>query len=159
VKKTIFLLLIFVINAFADDAHLLTVSGGIFDIKRESHRTAQVYLEYKPNCNFRKIRPFVGSMVTFKGSFYLYGGLALELFFNKNLFLIPNLAMGYYNKGSGKNLGYPLEFRSGIEFGWDFRSYRLSLIGFHISNAHLGRHNPGEESVALNLSIPFKKHK
>ncbi len=153
-----FVILFILSSAFAKD-HLLTLSGGVFDIKSNSHRTPEIYLEYKPKVDFRKIRPFIGAMATFNGSFYLYGGLSLELFFNKNLFLFPNLAAGYYNKGNGKNLGFPLEFRSGLEIGCEFNSFRLSLIGFHISNAHLGKHNPGEESIALNFSIPLKKYK
>lgn len=149
------------VNCFEDQSlkkQLFTVSCGVFDFIRKTHRnrTAQILLEYKPEVHFRIVRPFVGSMVTMRGSFYLYGGLAFEFFFNKHFFLFPNFALGYYNKGNGKNLGYPLEFKTGIETGWQFDSfYRLSLVFFHISNAHLGSHNPGEESLAVSLSIPF----
>jgi lipid A 3-O-deacylase len=137
---------------------LFTLSGGVFDFMRKNHRhrTAQILLEYKPDIYFRVVRPFLGSMVTFRSSFYLYGGIALEFFFNKNFYIFPNFALGYYNRGNGKNLGFPLEFRTGIETGWQFNSfYRLGIIFFHISNAHLGSHNPGEESLAVTLSIPF----
>jgi hypothetical protein len=66
-----------------------------------------------------------------------------------------SFAPGYYRAGGGKDLGYPLEFRSGIELGWRFHEGRVGVELYHLSNASLARHNPGEESLVLTLALPL----
>jgi hypothetical protein len=56
-----------------------------------------------------------------------------------------------YRQGDGRDLGYPLEFRSQLEIGHRFRGGpRIALAFSHLSNAGLGSHNPGQESVTIN---------
>ena len=140
-------------------ADYLSISAGCFDFMREHHRTAEFRLEYKPYA-LKKLRPFLGVLGTAKASFYIYFGVGLELFFSKNIYFSPNLAAGYYLQGKGKDLGYPLEFKSAIEFGWQFENqYRISAAISHISNASFGNKNPGQESLVITFSIPFRKSK
>ena len=160
----LFLCLVSFFKIFAQNTDYISLSGGVFDFLRDRHRTAEFRVEYKPSFDLQTIRPIFGAMATIKGSFYLYGGVCLEFFFTKNLFFSPNLAAGFYYKGKGKDLGFPLEFRSGAELGWQFANLsRISAHICHISNASLGKRNPGVECLVLSYSMPleffFKKYR
>ena len=69
----------------------------------------------------------------------------------------PNfIAVGAFYKGSGKDLGSVVEFKTGGEFAYRFDDHsRLGLQFDHISNAGIGKHNPGTESLVLFWSFPF----
>jgi hypothetical protein len=72
--------------------------------------------------------------------------------------LRPSFAPGYYNMGSGKDLGSALEFRSGLEVGFCFSNgTRLGVEFNHISNGGLADHNPGANSLMLMVTIPTGK--
>jgi lipid A 3-O-deacylase len=153
-----FTLLNFLIfNILADNIDYLSFSSGVFDFMRENHRTVELRAEYRPSFNLQTLRPIFGIMATGKGALYFYSGLGLDLFFTTNFYFSPSLAPGIYYKGKGKNLGFPIEFRSGIEIGWRFENkYRLALQMCHISNASLGNRNPGCESLVLSLYTPIR---
>ena len=62
---------------------------------------------------------------------------------------------GWYSNGGGKNLGYPLEFRTQLELGYAFENQsRVSLGYSHISNANLGETNHGTNMISLYYHIP-----
>lgn len=68
--------------------------------------------------------------------------------------LIGFTGLGHYNAGDeGRDLGGPLEFRSGVELSRRVgpRS-RLALSFDHLSNAGVYGHNPGSESLTLTWS-------
>ncbi len=113
-------------------------------------------MEYKPSFEWYTFRPLIGFMFTINGSTYLYAGGGFE-WIGKNRFVFsPNFAAGWYRKGGGKDLHFPLEFRSGVELAWQFRSFtRVGAHFYHISNASLGKKNPGEESLVFFISIPI----
>lgn len=140
-----------------------SVATGAYDFIREKWRTWEFLMEYKFHIKWSpmrqlELRPLVGIMATVKGSTYLYAGLNFDLLFCDHLLVSPGFAAGYYRKGGGKDLGYPLEFRSGIELGWQFEGgYRLGIHFYHLSNASIGRKNPGEESLVLFYDIPISK--
>lgn len=137
---------------------ILSLGIGAFDFHRDRYRTTEFRVEYKSCLEYATIRPMIGAMGTIEKSFYLYGGFGLDWILKEHLLISPNFAAGYYNKGEGKNLHFPLEFRSGIELGWVFcNQYRIGIHFYHISNASLGHKNPGEESLVLFFSIPIGK--
>lgn len=138
-------------------------AGGCFNIMREKHRTAEIEIEWKPGIrwspwNELTFRPVLGLMGTILGSAYVYGGINFDVLFFDHLLFAPGFAAGYYARGGGKNLGYPLEFRSGVELAWQFNNkYRLGIHFYHLSNASLGNKNPGEESLVIYYDIPLVK--
>lgn len=157
--KKILLVIFFSVSVWGDNIDYLSISGGTFDFMRKHHRTVETRIEYKPSFNLPKIRPIFGLLNTFNGSIYLYSGLSLDLFFNRYLYFSPNITAGIYFKNGGKDLGFPIEFKSGMELGLRFKNmYRFSAQVSHISNASLGSKNPGCESLVLTLSIPIKQH-
>lgn len=139
-----------------EDPPLLQVGVGIFHLRRPQKWQGQASIEYKWHPLVYTLRPFVGIMGTQKGSLYGYGGFGLDLFIHNRFVITPSLAAGLYYRGHGKNLGYPLEFRSSLEAAFVFKSEgRLGLQMSHISNASLGHKNPGAESLVLFYSIPL----
>lgn len=143
----------------------LSFGVGSFDFTREKYRTFEFAIEYKfhlkclkPPISVLEFRPLVGVMATAKGSFYGYLGINFDLLFFDHLLFAPGFAAGYYAQGGGKNLGYPIEFRSGAELAWQFCDWhRFGVHFYHLSNASLSRRNPGEESLVLFYDIPLVK--
>ncbi len=144
---------------------LFSVATGAYDIMRPKWRTWQFDMEYKFHVKrweaptpYLEFRPLVGMFVTARGSGYIYAGLNFDLLFAKHILFAPGFAAGYYWQGSGKDLGYPLEFRSGVELAWQFDDGgRFGAHFYHLSNASIGRKNPGEESLVVYYDIPIKR--
>lgn len=163
--KRICWLLLVSSSLFARPADLVSFAGGVFDLLHERHRTAEFSAEYKFGVSgpttpfyFLEFRPLLGIMATIKGSTYLYGGINFDLLVCDQFVIAPGFAAGWYRAGQGKNLGYPLEFRSGVEAAWIFSDgRRLGAHFYHLSNASLGHRNPGEESLVLFFDIPVRK--
>lgn len=143
----------------------LSFAAGTFDLWRPKYRTFEFDMEYKFHVkwmrspyHYLEFRPLVGVMTTAKKSCYLYAGLNFDLLFCDHILFAPGFAAGYYARGDGKDLGFPLEFRSGIELAWQFDDWqRLGIHFYHLSNASIGRRNPGEESLVLYYDIPLCK--
>ena len=94
------------------------------------------------------------------GERYLAAGFFCELPLVSRLVLTPAFAAGWYDAGDsdGYDLGFPVEFRTALQLDWCFHSgVRLGITAFHLSNASLGFHNPGTETLAIVLSIPFSR--
>jgi hypothetical protein len=144
---------------------LFSVAMGAYDFTRAHHRCLEFEVEYKFHIKKLKspldcleFRPLLGVMATARGSGYVYLGINFDLLFLNHLLFAPGFAAGGYWKGRGKNLGYPLEFRSGIEVAWQFSDWRrLGVHFYHLSNASLGKRNPGEESLVFYYDIPIQK--
>jgi lipid A 3-O-deacylase len=143
--------------AKADDPDFLAVSLGLHDFN--DNRTAnEARIEYRSDIDLSIFRPFTGFMMTDDSAMYGYGGVFVDVFFGRRFVVQPSFAVGAYSKGSGKDLGHWIEFRSQLEFAWRFddRS-RLGLSVNHISNASISDNNPGTESVVLTYAVPFDR--
>ncbi len=157
-KRLFFLFLLFFSKILANQ-DILTVAGGMNGLFHPKYRSFEFYLEYKWNDDVWKISPVVGAMSTSKGSFYGYGGFELNIHLD-SFEVNPSFAAGGYIQGGGKNLGYPLEFRSGVRISYVLQNnHRIGLHFYHISNASFGNRNPGEESLLLCYSIPILRFK
>lgn len=141
-----------------DDPDYVTLGAGYFDWNRQKHPAAEFRAEYRSDYKLWIFKPFAGLMGTTGSAVYAYAGIGIDVYFGRRLVVTPSIAPGYYAKNSGYDLGYPLEFKSQIEFAYRFddRS-RLGVAISHISNASLGDKNPGTESAILYYSIPFDK--
>lgn len=133
---------------------LLSLGVGTFDTLRPKERMLQFQLEYQFAASFHGLQPFTNLMFSEQGSTYICFGGLYDIPLGPNFFLTPSFAPGIYIKGGGKQLGFPLEFRSSIAFSGQFRNRnRLGLQFYHISNGSLGFKNPGEESLVLFYSF------
>ena len=144
------------------DPPRLALGAGAFDITpSSSHKDSRSAGEFRAEYRFADtvliLAPFIGASVTTDGAAYGYFGLAFDVNFGPNWVLTPNAAAGVFERGSGTRLGSWLEFRTGAEFAYRFANQtRLGLEVTHTSNAGLTRLNPGEQSVLLMYSIPWR---
>lgn len=139
-------------------ASSLSIGGGIFNIvKGTKHPLLQCeYASDGPIYTrpFLILRPILGGFITTKASFFGYGGLQFDLPVTDSLHLMPSFAPGVYLQGNGKDMGFPLEFRSAIDIRYKISN--LSGLGgqfYHISNGTLGDTNPGTECLIFYYSF------
>ncbi len=143
-------------SARADDPDLLAAAIGPYNVLRRD-KEAQLRLEYRFSYRFLSIiRPVIGALATNDGTAYGYGGIRLEAVIAHHFVIMPQAAVGYWERGNGKNLGSHVEFKTGAEFAYRFADYsRLGVAFDHISNAGIGKANPGVESALLVYSVPL----
>lgn len=144
---------------------LLSVGAGKFDafdnIPRDE--AADFRLEYRfgsgallaQPASWVVMRPWTGIEVTSDGGTYAAGGFAFDLMLG-SFIITPSFGAGAFIDGGGKDMGYLLEFRTGLEGAWQFdNGLRIGAAVSHISNAEIGDENPGAEIVSLYLHIPI----
>ena len=135
---------------------------GQFDITDEvgDDETTLFGLEHKNTNLFRdtflgKFQPITGAFVTGKGSSYFYTGVEGQYNLGP-LKILPSFAPGYYQKGSGKDLGDVLEFKSEVKLGLNlFDNTKIGYSYSHISNNDWGKVNPGTDNQSLTISKTF----
>lgn len=135
---------------------LLSLGAGVFDILRNEDRKLQFQAEYRASSNWCGVQPIAALMFTEKGSVYVCAGANYDIFMGKIYVLGISFAPGIYFKNGGKDLGYPLEFRSSISLSARLpNENRIGAQFYHISNASLGSKNPGAESLVIFYSFAF----
>jgi len=143
------------------DPPRIAIGGGVFDVLPDNRRpgngrTGMALGEYRFGDVLWILAPFVGVLGTGQGSFYGYGGFGFDINIAERFVVTPSTAVGYFKRGSGVDLGANCEFRSGAEFAYRFEDLRRIGVGFyHISNAGIGKHDPGAEFVTFILTMPF----
>jgi hypothetical protein len=139
----------------AGDPAFLNFGVGMFDVIDRSADSAAFQFEYASAKRLWVFHPIGGLLLNSDAGGDAYAGVAVDLFFTPRVVVTPSFAPGFYWRGSGKNLGHPLEFRSAITaaYRFDDRS-RLGVEFYHLSNAGLGDHNPGTEVLLLKYSLP-----
>ncbi len=107
-------------------------------------------LEYRSGPLARGLRAVAAALATTDRSLFLGAGIAYEMSMGR-WDVTPSFVPGLYRHGGGRDLGYPLEFRTQAEVGYRLRrGSRVALAFSHLSNAGLGARNPGQESLTVN---------
>ena len=135
---------------------------GQFDIidKEGDDKTALFGVEHKNPNLFRdtflgKFKPVTGAFITGKESAFFYTGIEAQYGLGP-LKILPSFTPGYYEKGSGKDLGAAFEFKSEIKLGVDiFDSSKIGYSYSHISNNDWGKTNPGTDNQQITFSKNF----
>ena len=138
----------------------LNVFTGMFDFSDGKQSSGLLGIQHQNDDLYResflgKLSPITGGFLTEKNAFYIYSGAQVE--YDLGLFSItPSFAPGYYNYGDGKDLGYPLEFKTELQMSFDLsETSHLGMSYNHISNASLGTKNPGANSYMFNFLKNF----
>lgn len=134
---------------------LLSIGGGLFNTR---NGRAMAQAEYRWRISESNFRPQVGIFTSEFNSFYVYVGLAWDIFLQDWLVFTPSFSPGLYYRGThGVKLGHEIEFRSALELAYVFTAgYRIGAQIFHVSNASIAHRNPGANAGALFLSIPLR---
>jgi lipid A 3-O-deacylase len=140
-----------------NDPPRLALGAGAFNaIVKHNSATFMESAEYRFGDVLWIVDPFVGVQGTTQGAFYGYFGISFDIHLPYNLVLTPSGAFGYFLAGQGINLGSIWEFRTGAELTYRFADQRRFGIGFyHISNAGIGRTDPGQEMLTAVFTVPF----
>ena len=149
--------------SFADETSnetKLNVFTGMFDFSDDKQKSGILGLQHQNEDLFRnsflgKLSPITGGFLTEKNAFYLYTGVQAE--YDLGLLTItPSFAPGYYSYGDGKDLGFPLEFKSEVQVSLNlFEDTQFGMSYNHISNASLGDKNPVANSYMFNFLKRF----
>lgn len=135
---------------------LLTVGGGYWDAGK-SHSGGAFQMDYRfGKYWFWTVRPQAVLIAPDFRAFFLGAGLGFEWTIVPHVIIIPSFTPGVYYQGSGRNLGYPVEFRSSIELAYEWENCtRAGIQFYHISNASLSRRNPGANAAVVYIGIPL----
>lgn len=159
---TIFLILLFKqVSALSENLDI-SVYTGTFDVIDEEgdDQTTLIGIEHRNTDLFRntflgKFAPVTGAFVTGKDSLYFYTGVEGQYDVGP-IKISPSFTPGYYEKGSGKDLGSALEFKSEIKVGFDILgNSKLGYSYSHISNNDWGNINPGTDNQQITFSTKF----
>ena len=140
----------------------ISVYTGTFDVidKEGDDQTTLIGIEHRNTDLFRntflgKFAPVTGAFVTGKDSLYFYTGVEGQYDVGP-IKISPSFTPGYYEKGSGKDLGSTLEFKSEIKVGFDIlENSKLGYSYSHISNNDWGNINPGTDNQQITFSTKF----
>ena len=132
---------------------------GMFDFSDDGKKSELIGFQHQ-NENLNRdtflgnLSPITGAMITTDNASYFYTGVQANYKIG-SLNFTPSFSPGYYNEGSGKDLGHALEFKSELQLSLSLpKDSQLGLSYNHLSNASLGNKNPGANSYMFNF---FKK--
>ncbi|MBP0483402.1 acyloxyacyl hydrolase [Sagittula salina] len=127
-------------------------------LERRASAMNEIYFRYDLPYKRGPFGEAVGLSVAENGETWVGFGHTYTVNFGMTPFYGQLHAMpGLYFDNGGFDLGGPLEFRSGVELGWEARNgWRMALSYDHRSNAGIYDDNPGMETVALRVSFPTR---
>ena len=143
-----------------DNNNKFNIYSGMFDFSDNGKRSTLIGFQHQ-NVDLNRdtflgnLSPITGAMFTADNAAYVYTGVQAQ--YNLGfLNIIPSFTPGLYNHGDGKDLGHMLEFKSEVQLSLDLP--KDSQFGFsynHLSNASLGKKNPGANSYMFNFLKKF----
>ena len=148
-------------SANPDLRDFIAFEAGRFDAIKKQDPATEFELQYNFGSPLLwKIEPIVGLGVTTDRSFWGYGGIRLDSYWDSRVIISPSFSVAGYSRGNGKNLGTPAvlgRFGIDIEYAVD-RDIRIGVGLHHMSNGKaLGQEvNPGTELFGAIVSITIK---
>ena len=126
-------------------------------LERRAKPAGEIYMRYDLG---HKRGPFgraAGLSVGEHGEVWMGFGQTYEVSLGDRFYTELHAMPGLYFDNGGFDLGGPIEFRSGIEVGYENREgWRFGLSYDHRSNAGIYKNNPGVETVQFRVSIPTR---
>ena len=137
-----------------------SIYTGMFDFSDDGKRSTLIGFQHQNEDLYRdtflgNLSPITGALITADNASYFYTGVQANYTIG-SLNFTPSFTPGYYNKGNGKDLGHALEFKSEVQLSLDLpRESQLGISYNHLSNASLGKKNPGANSYMFNFLKNF----
>jgi hypothetical protein len=137
-----------------EPSHLLCTGFGVVEVL-DKPRFCTWNIELRPAWSYRHLRPWLFFGTGRHDTHYAAVGVLTDFALGERWRLTPGFSVGRYDS-DGLELGYPTEFRSGIELSHRFRNgQRFGLAFAHLSNGSLGERNPGTETLGLVWGLPL----
>lgn len=115
-------------------------------------------LELRLAQNWRGLHPWVALNLTDSRTWFAGAGLVYHLELSPNYRLTLGSGPFYYQHEPERDLGLDLEFYSFAELTRKLpRNQRVGLRVGHLSNAGLGRRNPGSETISVVYTRPLTR--
>lgn len=165
IRKSLFSpTLIFIILFFATDLIIpqqntandisLAIVNAAFDVIQQENPSIEKRIELRKDLDENGFGQFIGIMFNDQGANHFYTGVYFNLIIGEDLVITPSFAPGIYLENESKKLYYPVEFRSQVELSFKlFKGVRIGFSFNHISNAGLGKENPGVESFSITYIV------
>ena len=138
----------------------LNIYTGMFDFSDDGKRAVLYGIEHQNENLYRdtifgRLTPVTGAMITQDVATYVYTGVETNYSLGP-LNITPSFTPGLYRQGDGKDLGHPIEFKSEVQMSLDLsEGSNLGMSYNHVSNASLGKKNPGANSYMFNYLKKF----
>jgi len=133
----------------------MVIATGQYGMRKEIPHSLGIDMEIRPPWRWSLVRPTIGLLTSANGGAYVFSGLVVQISLPAGFQLTPGFAPGVVLASGGGDLGYPIEFRSSLELSLSLGdAMRVGLVFSHISNARLGEHNPGVETLMLSFDFP-----
>ncbi len=144
-------------ETFSADVAMLNFTLGKVGIADNIDAPLRYGIEYRMRSLSRwKLIPAFGFAHAVNSAGFIYTDLRHDFWLTDRWLAIPSFGVGSFDDSDDIQLGNKLEFRTGIELAYRFhKQYRIGFALFHLSNAGLGRENPGTESLVISLCIPL----
>jgi hypothetical protein len=129
---------------------------GVLDVLDEEATDVFISTELRLPRLWRALRPWVGVTLTDADAWFAGAGFTYTFDVSPRTAISIGTGPVYYEKGDKWDLGFDLEFSSFIEAQRTLASGTwLGLRIGHISNAGLGRRNPGAETFSVVVGVPL----
>ena len=138
------------------DAPMLKLTAGQAGIDRSVDSPGAYGLEYqlRPVGRYRLV-PALGFSWVDNGASYLYAELKRDFRLENGFIVTPSFGLARFDASPDLQLGQTLEFRSGIEVGYELDNRnRIGIALYHLSNGGLARENPGTEVLMVSFTMP-----
>jgi lipid A 3-O-deacylase len=96
----------------------VSFTTGWFGCNRRQDEAFETRLEYRVGRARRPLRGVAVARLTDDSKLFVGAGVGYQIDLARRWAVTPVFVPEYYRKGSGKDLGYSLEFRSQIELGY-----------------------------------------
>ncbi|WP_221031223.1 acyloxyacyl hydrolase [Actomonas aquatica] len=138
------------------ESYTLVARFGMLGVLDDEPADPLAALELRFPQQWHGIHPYVSLNLTDSRTWFAGAGLIYHLELSPNYRLTLGSGPFYYQHEPDRDLGLKLEFYSFAELTRELpRNQRLGLRIGHLSNAGLGRHNPGAETVSIVYSRPL----
>ncbi len=122
---------------------------------QEENIGEEIYARYDLGQSYGPFELMAGGSVTDEGLAWVGMGAGWTGQLDR-AYLQLHLMPGLYSRGGGPDLGSVVEFRSGVEVGYEARNgIRYGLSYDHRSNADITSVNPGLETLQFRVSVPL----
>lgn len=137
------------------DPSYVMIGAGWWEAARDTLRTGEVDLTFRPNWHWWIVKPQIGVLAAGDGDYLAFAGPVIDVYLTRQIELSVSTAAGVWG-GNGFNLGSRVEFHSGLDAMYRFQNGLKAGIGiYHTSNADLTKRNPGSESALFEVAVPI----